>query len=108
MAENRFVYLMLAPAVLFLGLLVAYPVCLLVYNSFYEVETITPNIRGGSGLKTTQKAVTSSRIGESAWRTVKYSLFALTFEFIFGFCAALLFAAIADKSRWHRTSSPCR
>lgn len=103
MAENRFVCLMLAPSVLFLGLLVAYPVCLLVFNSFYEVETITPHIREWVGLKNYADALTSKRIADSGWRTVQYSVFALFFEFVFGFCAALLFAAIADKSQWHRT-----
>jgi len=34
---------------------------------------------------------------------MQYSLFALFFEFLFGFCAALLFNAIAEHSRWHRT-----
>ena len=103
MTEKGFVYLMLAPSVLFLGLLVAYPVCLLVFNSFYEVETITPHIREWVGLKNYSDALTSKRIADSAWRTVQYSVFALFFEFLFGFCAALLFAAIAERSRWHRT-----
>lgn len=103
MTENRFVYLMLAPSVLFLGLLVAYPVCLLVFNSFYEVETIAPHLREWVGLKNYADALSSKRIAESAVRTLQYSVFALFFEFLFGFCAALLFAAIADKSRWHRT-----
>jgi len=103
MTENRFVYLMLAPSVLFLGLLVAYPVWLLVFNSFYEVETIAPQLREWVGLKNYADALTSSRLAESAIRTLQYSVFALFFEFLFGFCAALLFAAIADTSRWHRT-----
>ncbi|WP_339696371.1 sugar ABC transporter permease [Celeribacter baekdonensis] len=103
MTEKRFVYLMLAPSALFLGLLVAYPVCLLVFNSFYEVETIAPHVREWVGLDNYADALTSKRLADSAIRTVQYSVFALFFEFLFGFCAALLFAAIAEKSRWHRT-----
>lgn len=103
MTENRFVYLMLAPSVLFLGLLVAYPVGLLVFNSFFEVDTITPDLREWVGLKNYADALTSSRLADSAIRTIQYTVFALFFEFFFGFCAALLFAAIAKKSRWHRT-----
>lgn len=103
MTENRFVYLMLAPSVLFLGLLVAYPVGLLIFNSFFEVDTITPDLREWVGLKNYADALTSSRLADSAIRTVQYTVFALFFEFFFGFCAALLFAAIAKKSRWHRT-----
>lgn len=94
---------MLAPAVLFLGFLVAYPVALLVYNSFFEVELINPSGRLWVGLANYVDALTSKRILEAAERTLHYSVFALCFEFIFGFGAALLFSAIADRSHWHRT-----
>ena len=103
MSERRFVLLMLAPAVLFLGLLVAYPVALLVYNSFFEVELINPSARVWVGLANYADALTSKRILETALRTLQYSAFALCFEFIFGFGAALLFSAISGKSNWHRT-----
>jgi multiple sugar transport system permease protein len=103
MKENRFVFAMLAPAAVLLGLLIAYPVGLLVFNSFFEVETIAPAVREWVGLQNYIDALTSKRIAESALRTLKYSAFALTFEFFFGFCAALMFSAIAEHSRWHRT-----
>lgn len=103
MTEKRFVNLMLLPAALFLGLLVAYPVCLLVFNSFFKVDLISPELRSWVGFGNYYTALTSSRLQESAFRTLQYSLFALFFEFLFGFCAALLFNAIAEKSRWHRT-----
>ncbi|KAA9010701.1 sugar ABC transporter permease [Histidinibacterium aquaticum] len=94
---------MLSPAVLFLGLLVAYPVALLVYNSFFEVELMAPAAREWVGLGNYADALTSGRIHDSAIRTLKYAGFALFFEFLFGFGAALLFASIAERSRWHRT-----
>ena len=103
MTERSFVLLMLLPAALFLGLLVAYPIALLVYNSFFEVELIDPSSRVWVGLANYTEALTSDRILESAMRTLKYSVFALSFEFLFGFGAALLFAAIGERSRWHRT-----
>ncbi|MDX0018763.1 carbohydrate ABC transporter permease [Sinorhizobium meliloti] len=101
--EDRFVLCMLAPAVAVLGLLVAYPVGLLIFDSFFKVDTITPHIREWVGLQNYVDALTSKRVAESALRTVQYSVFALFFEFTFGFCAALLFAAMAGESRWHRT-----
>jgi len=103
MTEKRFVYFMLLPAALFLGLLVAYPVCLLVYNSFFKVDLISPELRSWVGFGNYYTALTSDRLQQSAFRTLQYSLFALFFEFLFGFCAALLFNAIAGHSRWHRT-----
>ena len=44
--ERRFAMLMMAPAALPRAVLVAYPVGLLVFNSFFKVDTITPHIRG--------------------------------------------------------------
>ena len=103
MTERRFVLLMLMPAMLFLGLLVVYPVALLVYNSFFDVKLIDPASRVFVGLANYVEALTSRRILESAVRTLKYSVFALFFELLFGLGAALLFAAIARHSHWHRT-----
>lgn len=101
--ENRFVLFMLAPALALLGLLIAYPVGLLIFDSFFKVDTITPHIREWVGLQNYADALTSKRVAEGALRTLQYSVFALLFEFTFGFCAALLFSAMAGKSRWHRT-----
>ena len=103
MGDKKFVYLMIGPAAIFLGLFVAYPIGLLIFNSFFKVDLIAPDARAWVGLANYADALTSDRIRESALRTVQYSLFALFFEFLFGFCAALLFNAIAEKSRWHRT-----
>ena len=101
--ENRFLLCMLAPALIILGLLVAYPVGLLVFDSFFKVDTITPHIREWVGLNNYVDALTSKRVVESAFRTFQYSAFALFFELTFGFCAALLFSALPGHSRWHRT-----
>lgn len=103
MSDRRFMYAMLAPAAIFLAVLVAYPILLLFYNSFFTVELIDPSAREWVGLTNYLDALTSKRIADSAIRTLQYSGFALFFEFLFGFCAALLFNAIAEKSRWHRT-----
>lgn len=103
MSEQRFVLLMLAPVALFLGALVAWPVLILLWNSFHEVDLIDPSSRVWVGLANYADALTSPRVAESAARTLRYTLFALWFEFVFGFCAALLFAALGRRSRWHRT-----
>ena len=103
MSEKRFAALMMAPAALFLALLVAYPVALLVYNSFFKVELIDPAARVWVGLGNYVDVLTSDRLQGSALRTVRYTAFALFFEFIFGFLAALLFSALGERSRWHRT-----
>ncbi len=103
MSERRFAYLMMTPAALFLLVLVAYPVMLLVYNSFFEVELIDPSRREFLGLGNYIGIFESSRVQQSALRTLKYTAFALSFEILLGFTAALLFNALAAKSKWHRT-----
>lgn len=102
MSRNRFALLMMTPAMAFLALLVAYPVGLLVYNSFFAVELLRPDVREWLGLGNYVEVLTSRRVQESALRTVRYTLFALSFEFLFGFLAALLFNAMAERSCWHR------
>ena len=77
MSAQRFAMFMMAPAILFLGVLVAYPILLLVYNSFFEVELIRPEARSWVGLGNYLEVLTSSRVQESALRTVRYMLFAL-------------------------------
>ena len=69
---SGFVWIMLAPAAGFLGLLVAYPICLLVYNSFFTVDLMTPDHRVWVGLGNYIDALTSDRIRESAVRTLQY------------------------------------
>ncbi|WP_028671262.1 carbohydrate ABC transporter permease [Saccharospirillum impatiens] len=103
MSERRFAYLMMTPAALFLLVLVAYPVMLLVYNSFFEVELIDPSRREFLGLGNYIGIFESSRVQQSALRTLKYTAFALSFEILLGFTAALLFNSLAEKSKWHRT-----
>ncbi|TGG93545.1 sugar ABC transporter permease [Natronospirillum operosum] len=102
-AERRFAYLMMAPACLFLLLLVAYPVLLLVYNSFFDVPLIDPSRREFIGLGNYIDVLQSSRVRESAGRTLRYTAFALSFEMLFGFGAALIFSALGRRSKWHRT-----
>ena len=103
MSQNRFALLMMTPAAIFLGLFVAYPAVLLVYNSFFEVDLLRPDQRTWLGLDNYVEVLTSKRMGEAALRTLRYTGFALFFEIIFGFCAALLFNALGTRSRWHRT-----
>ncbi len=103
MSERRFAILMMAPAALFLAALVAYPVGLLIYNSLFAVEMIRPNAGVWVGLANYVEVLGSERMHETALRTLRYCVFALTIELVLGLTAALLFNALAERSRWHRT-----
>ena len=95
---------MMAPAALFLGATVAYPVTLLVYDSLFRVELLRPGLRAWVGLQNYARTLASPRIAQAAGRTLRYTAFVLFFELAFGFLAALLFSAMGDRSRWHRTA----
>ena len=103
MSRNRFALMMMGPAILFLALMVAYPLLLLVWNSFFQVDLLRPAARVWLGFANYAKVLASERVAESALRTIRYTAFALFFEFFFGFLAALLFSALGERSRWHRT-----
>lgn len=103
MNGNRFAVAMMTPALLFLGAMVAYPVFLLVSNSFFEVQLLQQSQRLWVGLANYAEVLGSERVRGAASRTLIYTTFALSFEILFGFMAALLFSALAERSRWHRT-----
>jgi multiple sugar transport system permease protein len=96
--DRTYVLLLLAPAALYLLVFVAYPLALLVFNSLHEVELLRPADRTFIGFDNYIAALTSDRVLGAAWRTLAYTLIALTAEFFFGFAVALLFNAFGKKS----------
>ncbi len=103
LTDRRFVLLLLAPAGCFLAVFVAYPLLLLLRNSFYEVSLYALNDGVFVGWDNFVKALGSSRVRESAARTLNYTLIALSAEFVLGFGAALLFHALGKRSEVLRT-----
>ncbi len=103
MSDRTFVLILLLPAGLFLAIFVAYPLLLLIRDSFYEVKLFAPDEGVFVGLENYTKAITSSRIQETALRTVAYTFIALISEFVLGFGAALLFHIMGKHSEILRT-----
>jgi multiple sugar transport system permease protein len=103
LSEKTFVLLLLAPAAIFLMIFVAYPVLILIHDSFYDVKLLAPDARTYVGFQNYIDAFESSRVRETALRTLYYTLIALTSEFILGFGAALLFNALGKRSEILRT-----
>ncbi len=101
-SDRNYVLLLLAPAALFLAVFVAYPLVMLVWNSLHEVELLHPAERVFIGLSNYADALTSERVLGSAWRTLVYSVIALSAEFFLGFAVALLFNAFGKRSELAR------
>lgn len=102
-SERTFVLALLAPAALFLAVFVAYPLFMLIYDSFYEVTLFAPDERVFIGLENYANALASSRVLDTVRLTIYYTLIALTSEFLLGFGAALLFNALGKRSEILRT-----
>lgn len=97
-SDRTYALLLLLPAAIYLLVFVAYPLTLLVINSLHEVELLHPADRTLVGLDNYIAALTSERVQGAAWRTLAYTVIALTAEFFFGFAVALLFNAFGKKS----------
>ena len=102
-SDRTFVLALLLPAGLYLTAFVAYPLFLLLRDSFYEVTLLASDERLFVGLDNYVKALTSSRVLGSASRTLNYTLMALSAEFVLGFGVALLFNAMGRRSEILRT-----
>ena len=90
------------PAVIFFLIFFAYPVLLLIYNSFFEVNLLSRG-RTFLGFTNYQEILTSRKFLSVCLQTAKYTALTLGAEFFLGFIAALIFNAIGKKSEILRT-----
>ena len=102
-SSRTFILLLMAPAALFLLIFVAYPLGLLVSQGFYEVKMLALQERTFVGLHNFANALTSSRVLESGWRTLLYTIISLSAEFLLGLGVALVFYALGSRSEVPRT-----
>lgn len=84
LTDRTFVQPLLLPAGMFLAIFDACPLFLLIRDSFFEASIYTPAAGKFVGLDNYARALTSTRVRESAGRT----LIALSAEFVLGFAAA--------------------
>ena len=103
LTDRTFAAVLLLPAGLFLAFFVAYPLFLLLRDSFFDVSIYAPSEGVFVGLDNYVTAINSTRVRESAQRTLNYTLIALSAEFVLGFGAALLFNAMGKRSEVLRT-----
>jgi multiple sugar transport system permease protein len=102
-SDRIFVVLLTIPAVLFFLAFFAYPVIMLVYNSFFNVSLLALQNRAFIGFDNYLTAVTSAKTIAVFKQTGAYTAITLISEFILGFAAALIFHSIGKKSDILRT-----
>ena len=102
--SNRgFALLLMTPATLFLLALVAWPLIRLVVDSLYSSPVLGSGQRSFVGLHNYASALASSRVRWAGLRTLGYTAFVVTAEFVFGLAVALLFNALGNAARVLRT-----
>jgi multiple sugar transport system permease protein len=103
-SDRRFAVMLMAPAALFMAAFVAWPLLKLLIDSFYEISPISGGARAFVGFDNYADVVGSSAFRSAALRTVVYTVLVVTFEFVLGLGAALLFNSLGNKSRVFRTA----
>jgi multiple sugar transport system permease protein len=101
--DRTFAMLLMAPAAVFLGAFVAWPLVRLVVDSFYEISPIAGGPRTFVGLENYSHALQSDAFTSAALRTVAYTGIVVTAEFVLGLAAALLFSMLGSRSSVFRT-----
>jgi multiple sugar transport system permease protein len=101
--DRRFAALLMAPAAIFLGAFVAWPLVRLLFDSFYEISPIAGGPRSFVGLDNYTEALHSEAFTGAAVRTMAYTGIVVTAEFVLGLAAALLFSTLGAKSAVFRT-----
>lgn len=103
-SDRRFAAAVIAPAALFLLAFVAWPIVVLVSDSLREVATIAGGESPFVGFDNYVSVLESSMFWSAAWRTLVYTVIVVTFEFLLGLAAALLFTMVGEKYRALRTA----
>ena len=103
LTDRRFAALMMLPAGLFLAAFVAWPLAQFIGNSFFRYNPIAGSPHKFVGFANYVQALTSADFGNSALRTIAYTVMVVTMEFVLGLTVALLFSGLGDRSRIFRT-----
>lgn len=98
-----FVILLTVPAAIFFLAFFAYPVALLVYNSFFDVSLLALEDRLYVGLDNYISSFTNVKTTAVFIQTLQYTAITLISEFVLGFIAALTFNVIGKKAEVLRT-----
>ncbi len=87
--SKKTLFLFFLPGAIFMGLFVVYPICLMVYESFFKLDASGARIF--AGLSNYMKAFSNSGILPEIKNTLLYIVIAVSAETIIGLIVALLF-----------------
>ena len=82
--------IMLLPALLFLALLIAYPLGKVIHDAFTHVHLINKSLSGFAGLENFQKVISDEHFGQAIKNTGVWTVFSVLGEFLMGMLTAVL------------------
>jgi multiple sugar transport system permease protein len=88
--NRRFVILALSPAILFLAVLIGYPLVTVLTDAFEYAHLVNPGVGGFAGLTNFEKVVSDSHFSPSVVNTIVWTVGSVIGEFVVGLGAAIL------------------
>ena len=87
---NRTALFMLAPAIVFLALLIAFPLGKVVHDAFSHVHLINKSMSGFAGLENFKTIVSDEHFGQAVKNTISCTVFSVLGEYVLGMITAVL------------------
>lgn len=92
--DRRFGWLMTAPGLVALMLVVTGPLVVTIVTSAFEYTLVHPGYHTFVGIDNYRSAFTENYFGEAIWVTVKFVVAVVLLEFVIGFTVALMLNAV--------------
>ena len=86
----RTAVIMLLPALVFLALLIAYPLGKVIHDAFYHVHLINKSMTGFAGMANFQKVLADEHFGQAVKNTAYWTIFSVLGEYLVGMVTAVL------------------
>ena len=86
----RTAFIMLAPAIVFLALLIAFPLGKVVHDAFTHVHLINKSMTGFAGIENFKTVVSDEHFGQAVKNTIYWTVFSVLGEYIVGMTTAVL------------------
>nr|WP_288891311.1 sugar ABC transporter permease [uncultured Blautia sp.] len=86
----RTAIIMLLPALVFLALLIAYPLGKVIHDAFYHVHLINKSLTGFAGAANFQKVLADEHFGQTVKNTAYWTIFSVLGEYLVGMVTAVL------------------
>ena len=93
-ADSRFGWVMTAPGLVALVLVVLFPVFFATFTSFFDYTLLHRSYDTFTGLENYRTAIGQNYFGESLWVTLKFVVAVVVTEFLIGFTVALMLNAV--------------